>query len=129
MIEITDQQKDLIEKSTLSFCTVDAAGAPNVIAVACVKVVSRNQVLITDNYFEKTRANLMSNTSVAFAVWGEHETPAFQFKGTAEYFHSGSWKERVDQLFENEGLPHKGAVLVTVGEIWDLTGADGPFRE
>ncbi|MBN1263644.1 MAG: hypothetical protein JW991_04785 [Candidatus Pacebacteria bacterium] len=32
-----------------------------------------------------------------------------------------SSKKRVDEDQENEGLAHKGAALVTVDEIWDLS--------
>ena len=129
MISITDLQKELIENGTLAFCTVDTAGAPNVIAVGYVKVVSGNQLLITDNFFSKTLANLNSNTSVALAVWTEDGEVGFQFKGSVEYFTSGPWKEQVDGMPENDELLHKGAVLVTVREIWDLTGTESPSKE
>jgi hypothetical protein len=44
----------------------------------------------------------------------------FQFKGIAEVFTSGKYKEMVDVMKCNNGLAHKAAILITVTEIWDL---------
>jgi predicted pyridoxine 5'-phosphate oxidase superfamily flavin-nucleotide-binding protein len=49
MVKINSETKKLIEENPLAFATVDDAGKPNVIAVAYVKVVSKNQILIIDN--------------------------------------------------------------------------------
>ena len=41
-------------------------------------------------------------------------------KGTAEYFTSGKWLDRVKQMPENEGYPARGAILVTISGIKKL---------
>lgn len=48
MVKISKNAKKIIEENPVAFATVGNAGRPNVIAVAYVKVVSKNQVLITD---------------------------------------------------------------------------------
>ncbi len=58
MVEINSETKKLIGENPLAFATVDDAGKPNVIGVAYVKIVSKNQILITDNYIRQTRENL-----------------------------------------------------------------------
>ncbi len=117
---ITKQQKKLIENEVLAFATSNLENRPNVVAVACVKVVGPNQILITDNFMNKTRKNLEKNNKVAVAVWSKDWEEGYHFKGTAEYIAEGRWKGVVEEMKENEGLAHKAAVLVTVEEIYDL---------
>ena len=51
MVEIDNEIKQMIEENALAFATINPDGKPNVIGVACVKVVSKNQIIITDNFF------------------------------------------------------------------------------
>lgn len=121
MVIITKDIKSVFEKSTIAFATVDQNYFPNTIAVADCKVVSDNQVLITDNFMNKTRQNLDINQKVSLSFWTSDENcQAFQFKGHASVFIDGDWKKNVDQDPANAGLAHKAAILVTVTEIWDL---------
>ncbi|MCW1309764.1 MAG: hypothetical protein OH344_03655 [Candidatus Parvarchaeota archaeon] len=46
MVEINSKIKKLTEENPLALVTVDETGKPNVIAAACVKVVSKNQFLL-----------------------------------------------------------------------------------
>lgn len=110
----------LIEKSNFAFATSDKDNKPNVIVVGGCEVVGENKILITDNFMNKTRTNLLNNNKVAIAVWGMGGNEGYQLKGKAEYFTAGEWKERVDNDPENQGLAHKGAVVVTIEEVWDL---------
>lgn len=123
MLQIPDNVKSLLEKSIIAFGTCDQNSKPNVIAVACCKVVSPSQVLITDNFFNKTRRNLETNKSISLSFWDPVDgsnNQGYQLKGTAEVFTGGKWKEMVDADPNNAGLAHKGAVLINVTEIWDL---------
>ncbi|MBD3362812.1 hypothetical protein GF362_03775 [Candidatus Dojkabacteria bacterium] len=120
MIKINKKQKQFIEEKVLALASVDANGAPNVVAVACCKLVEGNKILITDNFMNKTRKNLLNNKETSIAVWSEDWEEGYQFKGEAQYFSKGKWKKMVDEMSENNGLPHKGAVLFTIKEIWDL---------
>ena len=119
MVEINSEVKKLIEENPLAFATVDEAGKPNVIGVAFVKVVSKNQILITDNYMKKTKENLEKNNNVCLAVW-DKDWNGYKLVGTAEYFTSGKWNEFVEKMPENKGLPAKGEILVTVSELIKL---------
>jgi len=119
MVKINSETKKLIEENPPAFATVDEAGKPNVIAVAYVKVVSKNQILITDNYMKQTKENLKKNNNVCLAVW-DKEGNGVKLVGTTEYFKSGKWKIFVENMPENKGLPAKGAILVTVSELIKL---------
>jgi len=119
MVEINSETKELIEENPLALATVDDAGKPNVIGVAYVKVVSKNQVLITDNYMRQTKENLEKNNDVCLAVW-DKEWNGIKLVGNAEYFTSGEWKTFVEKMPENKGLPAKGAILINVSELIKL---------
>ncbi|HUW22343.1 MAG TPA: pyridoxamine 5'-phosphate oxidase family protein [Candidatus Bathyarchaeia archaeon] len=119
-VRITKRQKNLIEKGATALATSDLDNRPNVIVVACCKVVDRDKILITDNFMNKTRSNLLKNNRVAIAVWSKDWKEGYQFKGKVQYFTSGKWKRIVDEDPDNKELAHKAAVLVKVDEIWDL---------
>jgi len=124
MLQIPKEVKDLLEKSIIAFGTCDKLMRPNIIAIPYCKVVGPNQVLITDNFFNKTYKNLLENSQVSLAFWKPDGNPngnqGYQLKGHAQYMTSGDWKKRVDTDPDNAGLAHKGAVLVNITEIWDL---------
>jgi len=119
-IKINKKQKKLIEKGVLALATLGPKNRPNVVAVACCKVVEEDKILITDNFMNKTRNNLLRNNKVAIAVWSNDWEEGYQFKGKAKYLTSGKWKKMVDEDSDNKDLAHKAAVLVTIDEIWDL---------
>jgi predicted pyridoxine 5'-phosphate oxidase superfamily flavin-nucleotide-binding protein len=120
MINIPKDIKDLFEKSIVALGTCDKLMKPNVVAITCRQIVGPNQILITDNFFNKTQKNILENSQVSLSFWDEDGNNAFQFKGNAQYMTSGDWKKKVDKDPNNAGLSHKAAVLVNVTEIWDL---------
>ena len=120
MIEITENIKTLLESSNVSFATSDQNNIPNCNIIACLKVINGNQILFTDNYFNKTRHNLEINNNVSLSFCSNDGNEAYQIKGTAEIFTNGIYKEMVDNMECNQGLAHKAAILVTITEIWDL---------
>ena len=71
MVEIDKALKRLIEENALALATVDKKGNPHCIAVGFVKIVSKNQILITDNYMVETRNNVQKNPNVALTVWNK----------------------------------------------------------
>jgi len=114
-MQLTAGQKKLIESKTAAFATIGSDGNPHVIAVASLRVVGPDHVLISDNYMQTTKANIKHNPVVAFVVWDEN-TGGWQFKGIAEYYGTGEWVEKVKKIKENKGLSAKGAIIVTVLE-------------
>jgi predicted pyridoxine 5'-phosphate oxidase superfamily flavin-nucleotide-binding protein len=115
---ISEEAKKITEQNPVAFATVND-DKPNVIGVAYVKVVSENQVLITDNYMRQTKENLKENKNVCLAVWNKN-WEGYKLVGTAEYFENGQWKKYVEEMPENKGLPAKAAILVTVSRLIKL---------
>ncbi len=109
--------KNMIENNIVSFATSSKDGKPNVIAVACLKIVD-DKIIITDNYMNKTKKNLEENNKVALVVWKNEE--GYQLKGTAEYIIEGKWFDFVKNLKENKDLPAKAVVVVTIEEVCKL---------
>lgn len=113
---IDNKVKKLIESEAVAVATVMENGNPNIIGVACVKVVGKNQILITDNYMNQTVKDIQNNPRVALAVWNK-KWEGYKLIGTAEYFDQGKWLDRVRVLPQNKDMPAKGAILVTVNRI------------
>jgi predicted pyridoxine 5'-phosphate oxidase superfamily flavin-nucleotide-binding protein len=116
MAKISDEIKRIVEENPLAVATVMPDGRPNAIGVAYVKVVNENQILITDNFMNQTIKDLTQNPNVVLLSWDKNMN-GYKFVGTAQYFNSGKWLTTVKQMPENNGLPAKGAVLVTVNLI------------
>lgn len=111
-----NQIKKLIESNPMAFATITIDNKPNVIGVAFVKVVSDDQILITDNYMNRTVKDISQNKNVCLIVW-DSEMRGYKLVGEAEYFIDGEWKNYVEKMEENKGLPAKGAILIKISKI------------
>lgn len=78
-----DHKQDLV-----IFTTVDPAGNPNSIYVVYAKKYSEDKVVIADNYFSKTRANILSG-SPASVLYITEDKESYQLKGMVEYLTEG----------------------------------------
>lgn len=123
MSEINPEVKRLIEENALALATLDEEGKPHCIAVGYAKVVSKNQILITDNYMVETRKNIQKNNNVALVVWDKNwqeNCVGYEIQGKAEYFKEGKWRDEVKKIPANAREPCKGAILVTIHKIKKL---------
>ncbi|MBT4870269.1 MAG: pyridoxamine 5'-phosphate oxidase family protein [Candidatus Diapherotrites archaeon] len=112
---INEELKQLIESNPLSFSTINKTLAPHIIYVMYAKVIDKNKILITDNYMEKTKQNILYNNKVSLSVLvGE---VAFEIIGTAKYFEEGNYFDQVKNMPENKEEPCKGAIVVSVEKI------------
>lgn len=115
---INGEIKNMIENNALGLATIDENGNPHNIAVGYVQVISKNQVVISDNYLVETIKNIKKNPNVALVVWNsdwKENCVGYELKGKAEYFASGKWHELVKKI--HKGYPAKGAILITINKI------------
>lgn len=119
MIVINPELKKLISENVLAFAT-SHRDTPNVVAVGYVKIVLKDELIITDNYMNKTKNNLLRNRNVALVVWNKEGTLGYQLKGKAGYLTEGKWLDFVKNMKENKGMPSKAAILVKITEVYRL---------
>lgn len=71
------------------FSTVDVAGCPNAIYVTCVNRYGDDTLVIADNFFNKTRANILAG-STGSLLFITKEGKSFQVKGAITYHSQGA---------------------------------------
>ena len=129
MAALTQEAKDLFEKvHDVVFTTASTDAQPNACIVAMKFVIDDETIYLSDQFFNKTLANLKENQKVAITFWGDEG--AYQIHGTATYINEGEQFEElkawVDGCFAAMGAPitAKGGVLVHVDELF--TCSPGP---
>ena len=70
------------------FATANAEALPNAIYVTCVALYDENTILIADNYFDKTRRNLLAGRKGSVLFMTEDKT-TYQIKGEVTRHTSG----------------------------------------
>ena len=97
-------------KGPVIFATVDKTGLPNIIYVSCVINFDENRIIVADNYFDKTRKNILSGCkgSILFIT---NDDKAFQMKGVVEYHREGKIFENMKTWNPTEHPGHAAAVL------------------
>lgn len=115
MVRLTPEiEESLREAKTAFLATSSHDGMPNVVPIAAFTVLEDGRLLISDQYFNKTLANMQQNPQIALSWWGGKG--GFQIKGTVTlhaddevFARNVEWmKERWPKF-----VP-KSAVLVTI---------------
>ncbi|MGM0453980.1 MAG: pyridoxamine 5'-phosphate oxidase family protein [Thermodesulfobacteriota bacterium] len=134
MAEMTNRMKELFQNvPTAVLATATSDGAPNAVPVGAKKIIDDETVLISDQFFNKTLANMKSNPKVAVSFWEGHE--GYQFKGTATIETSGQRYEETAKWIEELGnkaghpLKSKGAVIIRIDEIYALAPGPGAGKK
>ena len=126
MAKMTDKMKELFNKvSTVVIATATAYGKPNAVPVNAKKVIDDETILISDQYFNKTLANMRMNPQVSIMYW--EGVKGYQLKGSVIIETSGQLYEDtarwIDEISMKLGVPlkSKGAVIFKIEEIYDLS--------
>jgi len=99
------------------FATVDPAGEPNVVYVTWVKWHGAH-LLIADNYFDKTRKNILSGSRGAL-VFLTKKGGAYQVKGALEYHTEGAvYEDMKEWLPDPQRHPGHAAVVLQIEEVY-----------
>lgn len=96
--------------------TIDAEGNPNAIYATCVRKVSQDMLIVADNFFNKTRANILAGSrgSLLFIT---KEGTSYQVKGRIEYHTEGSVFDAM-KAWNPETLPGHGAAALMVEQVF-----------
>ncbi len=90
--------------------TVSDDGAPNIIYASCVASYGDDCLVVADNYFDKTRANLQSGGKGAI-LFRSDDGKAYQAKGTLEYHTEGEIFDHMKTWNPSKHPGHAAAVL------------------
>ena len=96
--------------------TVDAKGTPNSIYATCVRKASADMFVVADNFFNKTRANILSGSKGAL-LFITTEGKAYQVKGTITYYTEGQIFDAMKR-WNPERLPGHGAAALKVEQVY-----------
>jgi len=134
MAKMTERMKELFTKvptAILSTATLD--GTPNAVPVGAKKILDDETILISDQYFNKTLANLKSNPQAAITFWEGHE--GYQLKCSitietqgARFEETAKW---IEDLSNKVGRPlkSKGAVIFNIQEIYGVSPGPGAGKQ
>jgi len=134
MAQMTERIQILFTKvPTVVLCTATADGTPNAVPVGAKKIIDAETILISDQFLNKTLANMQSNPKVAITFWEGHE--GYQLKGTVTIETSGPRFEQtarwIDDLSAKLGFPlkSKGAVIMKIEEIYAIAPGPGAGKK
>lgn len=119
---MTAEMKETIEKQNpVPVATASADGVPNVALVGLLKILDDETILLADNFFNKTEANIKENPKIALVVYDNQSKKAYQMKGSLEILTSGTiYDDMVEWVHSrNANLPAKAAVVMHVEEVFN----------
>jgi hypothetical protein len=96
--------------------TVDRKGVPNAIYATCVSQPDAEHLLVADNYFAKTRANIESGSKGAL-LFITKDGEAFQVKGSLERRATGPYFDGMKKWLDPQFPGHAAAVL-SIEEVY-----------
>jgi len=96
--------------------TVDASGCPNAIYATCVSKFDKDTLVVADNFFNKTRANILA-ASQASLLFITKEGKSYQIKGKITYHTEGAVFEDMKQWNPNQ-LPGHAAAALEIEQVF-----------
>ncbi len=118
MSRISDSVKEAWSnrKGPVILTTANDKGEPNAIYATCTALYGDEYVVVADNYFSKTRANILSG-SKGCVLFITNENKAFQLKGSIEYHREGTLYDDMKNWNPKQHPGHAAAAL-KVEEIY-----------
>ena len=96
--------------------TVDSEGNPNAIYATCVSKYREDTLVVADNFFNKTKANILAG-SQATLLFITKEGKSYQIKGKIEYHTEGAVFEDMKQ-WNPAKLPGHAAAALRVEQVF-----------
>lgn len=128
MAHMTQACMDMINNAYAAAFSTCSNGVPNVVPVSMKQVTDPETVMISDQYMNKTLANLKADPQAALSVWNEEG--GFQIKGTITYENEGPRYEQVaaqvKEILSSMGydFTSKGVCFLHVEEVYSVTPGD-----
>ena len=128
MVKMPAEVRETLEKQKPTpIATADASGTPNVVYVSFLKVLDDETLMISNNFFLKTAANLEENPKMAVVCYDSETNKSFQIKGKIEVYKEGEYFDDMLKWVHgmNEKLPAKAAVIMKITDIYEAAGGPG----
>ena len=103
-------------KGPIVFTTVNKNNVPNAIYATCVNLYNDNTILVADNFFAKTKQNILDN-SVASILFITEDDKSYQLKGSIQYHIKGNYFDNM-KSWNPEKLPGHAVAIIVVDEIY-----------
>jgi len=119
----TDIQEVMNEDRAFVFATASKSAIPNINVIGIKQIEDDETVLLADNYFDKTLANLKVNSEAAILTKNAEKKLWYQLKGTCQYINEGPRYEKFKEWVKSkrETLPAKGMVIFKVKQIYNTS--------
>ena len=130
MVTLTSEIKESLAATKLAFLATSALDrTPNVVPIAAFRVLDDATLLISDQFFNKTLANMKENKKAAISWWGEKG--GFQIKGTVTIHTDGEiWRQDVAWMKElRPTLKPKGAVVMKITDVYAVKPGTEPGKK
>jgi predicted pyridoxine 5'-phosphate oxidase superfamily flavin-nucleotide-binding protein len=98
------------------FITVNDRGEPNAIYATCVRKFSEDTFVVADNFFNKTRANILAGSQGSL-LFITKEGKSFQVKGSIEYHTTGAVFDAM-KSWNPTRLPGHAAAALKVEKVF-----------
>ena len=130
MVKLTDEIKESLAATKLAFFATSANDrTPNVVPIGAFRVLDDATLLISDQFFNKTLANMKENPKAAISWWGEKG--GFQIKGEVTIHTDGEvWRQDVAWMKElRPTLKPKGAVVMKITGVYTVVPGTEPGKK
>ncbi len=121
MAKLLPEVKTALEKtSPVCIATSSKDGVPNIVYVTFLKIYDDETIVVADNKFAKTLANLEANPALSFVVLDPDAKKAYQIKGKVEYITAGEKYDYTVNWVQSKRpeMTPKGGVFMSVDEIY-----------
>lgn len=122
MVKMPPEVKEALAKQKpIPIATATKDGTPNVIFIGLMKILDDETLLLADNFFLKTAANLSENPRISVLCYDSETKRSYQIKGSAKTYKAGPIFEEMRKWVHgvNPKLPAKAAVVVKVEAVYD----------
>ena len=130
MVKLTHEIKESLAATKLAFFATAAKDrTPNVVPIAAFKVLDDATLLISDQFFNKTLANMKENPKASLSWWGDKG--GFQIKGTVTiHTDGGIFRQNVAWMKElRPSLMPKGAVVLKITDVYTVVPGMEPGKK
>jgi len=119
MMQLPEEAREAWEKreGPAVFTTVDGQGEPNTIYVSCVYLHGDDRIVVANNKFSKTLANIKDGCRGTI-LYITASKKAYQLKGIVDYQTAGPVFDEMKNGWLAERYPGHGAAVLTITEVF-----------